>query len=213
MNRIYKVIWSKAKQCKIVVSEIAHNLSKCKASIAKVVLSIFALSFNYIPSVFAASDLSAAQLVQIYKTGTLIGFYHNSVYHEQTSGDDVEGSYTTIPSFSVYSFLDTDGNYKVASISGSNLSKYLDKNIPLSSFDSNTHYYGGYTFSDQDVASYVRTGASSHKVGFLSSYISGELLYTLNSEQVNQFKQTGLISNVTSDGSIEYDSDVKAKRL
>lgn len=27
MNRIYKVIWSKAKQCKVVVSEIAKSCS------------------------------------------------------------------------------------------------------------------------------------------------------------------------------------------
>ncbi|MGN8837231.1 ESPR-type extended signal peptide-containing protein, partial [Mitsuokella jalaludinii] len=35
MNRIYKVIWSKAKNCYVVVSELAHTHTKTKASLQK----------------------------------------------------------------------------------------------------------------------------------------------------------------------------------
>ena len=32
MNKIYKVIWSKAKNCYVVVSELAKRNGKCKAA-------------------------------------------------------------------------------------------------------------------------------------------------------------------------------------
>ena len=32
MNKIYKVIWSKAKNCYVVVSELAKQNGKCKAA-------------------------------------------------------------------------------------------------------------------------------------------------------------------------------------
>ena len=34
MNKIYKVIWSKAKNCYVVVSEIAKQNGKCKSALA-----------------------------------------------------------------------------------------------------------------------------------------------------------------------------------
>lgn len=222
MNRIFKVIWSKTKHMKIVVSEIAHNLGKCKYTTAKVVLSAFTLAFSYLPSAFAIDSLTMTQVSQIYKTGTLIGFYSSSFYTESAQGDDGHPGYNTSYDRAVYSFLDTDGKYKIASIiNNGSLSRYLDKSVPLSSFDTKrsdyrdadfSHAVNDY-FSDLDVATYCRTGVLPSGAYLGSSRpISGDVLYTLNSDQVNQFKQSGLISNVTSDGSIEYDTDVKAKK-
>ena len=39
MNKIYKVIWSKAKNCYIVVSEIAKRNGKCKSAVTKAIVA------------------------------------------------------------------------------------------------------------------------------------------------------------------------------
>ena len=41
MNKIYKVIWSKAKNCYVVVSEIAKRNGKCSSSLNEKILAAF----------------------------------------------------------------------------------------------------------------------------------------------------------------------------
>ena len=41
MNRIYKVIWSKARNCYVVVSEIAKRNGKCSSSLNRKIIAAF----------------------------------------------------------------------------------------------------------------------------------------------------------------------------
>ena len=41
MNKIYKVIWSKARNCYVVVSEIAKRNGKCSSSMNKKLIAAF----------------------------------------------------------------------------------------------------------------------------------------------------------------------------
>ena len=41
MNKIYKVIWSKAKNCYVVVSELAKRNGKCSSSLNKKIIAAF----------------------------------------------------------------------------------------------------------------------------------------------------------------------------
>ena len=45
MNKIFKVIWSKSKECYVVVSEIANNYSAKKAVLTSV-FAVFAGDFT-----------------------------------------------------------------------------------------------------------------------------------------------------------------------
>ena len=44
MNKIFKVVWSKAKQCYVVVSEVAKNHSGKKKIVVASVLAVLAVS-------------------------------------------------------------------------------------------------------------------------------------------------------------------------
>ena len=76
MNKIYKVIWSKVKNCYVVVSEIARNHGKehsSRNSVPKEVYSLtlaLGLAFSSVPLVAAAAatnsgNASANQAVNI----------------------------------------------------------------------------------------------------------------------------------------------------
>lgn len=60
MNKIYKVIWSKARQCYIVTSELAKRKSKSRSSsiLRLLVAASVALPFLSGNSAFAAGDAS-----------------------------------------------------------------------------------------------------------------------------------------------------------
>jgi len=59
MNKIFKVIWSKSKQCYIVVSEIAKNKTGKKKIIVASILAALAMQSGMITDVMAADPPSA----------------------------------------------------------------------------------------------------------------------------------------------------------
>ena len=61
MNKIFKVIWSKSKQCYIVVSEIAKNKTGKKKIVVASILAALAMQSGMITEVIAA-DYSSAKL-------------------------------------------------------------------------------------------------------------------------------------------------------
>ena len=61
MNKIFKVIWSKSKQCYIVVSEIAKNKTGKKKIVVASILAVLAMQSGMITEVIAA-DYSSAKL-------------------------------------------------------------------------------------------------------------------------------------------------------
>ena len=61
MNKIFKVIWSKSKQCYIVVSEIAKNKTGKKKIVVASILAVLAMQSGMITEVIAV-DYSSAKL-------------------------------------------------------------------------------------------------------------------------------------------------------
>ena len=59
MNKIFKVIWSKSKQCYIVVSEIAKNKTGKKKIVVASILAVLAMQSGLITEVMAADPPSA----------------------------------------------------------------------------------------------------------------------------------------------------------
>ena len=59
MNKIFKVIWSKSKQCYIVVSEIAKNKTGKKKIVVASILAALAMQSGLITEVMAADPPSA----------------------------------------------------------------------------------------------------------------------------------------------------------
>ena len=41
MNKVYKVIWSKVRNCYVVVSELAKRNGKCSSALNKKILALF----------------------------------------------------------------------------------------------------------------------------------------------------------------------------
>lgn len=177
MNRIYKVIWSKAKQCKIVVSEIAHNLGKCKSTTAKVLLSAFALAFSYLPpalasitytadhssitkalnSSYTAKRLSASQ-INALKSGLFLG-RDNGGYTTQVGEDDSHSSFMFV---SDYYLVNLDNKFQVVSVT------FADDNFLRDS------YYSNFT-----VASYV-SDQTAQMLGLSVSNSSGNIVQDQN---------------------------------
>ena len=59
MNKIFKVIWSKSKQCYIVVSEMAKNKTGKKKIVVASILAALAMQSGMITDVMAADPPSA----------------------------------------------------------------------------------------------------------------------------------------------------------
>lgn len=56
MNKIFKVIWSKSKQCYVVVSEIAKNTTGKKKIVVASILATLAMQTVSITNVQAIND-------------------------------------------------------------------------------------------------------------------------------------------------------------
>ena len=70
MNKIFKVIWSKSKQCYIVVSEIAKNKTGKKKIVVASILAALAMQSGLITEVMAADPPSARLADASQATGT-----------------------------------------------------------------------------------------------------------------------------------------------
>ncbi len=97
MNKIFKVVWSKSKQCYVVVSEMAKNNSGKKKVLASVLAALAVVSAGGVgSSVQADTDLRFSS-VNISPSGTLNGsnsVSHNSVvvgYQNNTTGGSGNG--------------------------------------------------------------------------------------------------------------------------
>ena len=71
MNKIYKVIWSKTKNCYVVVSEYAKRNGKCSSSMNKKLIAAF-LAAGTVLSVTGSAwaDDAADPYVKVNSTGT-----------------------------------------------------------------------------------------------------------------------------------------------
>ena len=77
MNKIFKVVWSKTKECYVVVSEVAKNNSGKKKVLASVLAALAVVGAGATGTpVQAAQDLN--KKVNISPTGTLAGGYPNT---------------------------------------------------------------------------------------------------------------------------------------
>ena len=58
MNKIFKVIWSKSKQCYVVVSEVAkNNTGKKKIVVASILAGLAMLTSGSVSNVIAVSSI------------------------------------------------------------------------------------------------------------------------------------------------------------
>ena len=76
MNKIFKVIWSKSKQCYIVVSEIAKNKTGKKKIVVASILAALAMQSGMITDVMAADPAStrlADAAIAVGTNGVAIG--------------------------------------------------------------------------------------------------------------------------------------------
>ena len=74
MNKIYKVIWSKARNCYVVVSELAKRNGKCSSSLNKKIIAAFLAAGMTIPlSVSAAGYVPQGNTSGIYSVA--VGSY------------------------------------------------------------------------------------------------------------------------------------------
>ena len=100
MNRIFKVVWSKAKQCRVVVSEIAKSYLKSSESHSRhlrllvSLLTIF--SFNYgnyfaLASSFSGSFPSVNSVASIFSASNMGTDSHSfetvEVFNSSSNGD------------------------------------------------------------------------------------------------------------------------------
>ena len=73
MNKIYKVIWSKAKNCYVVVSEIAKRNGKCSSSLNKKIIASFLAA-----GLVTALPMSVEAATFNEGTGVAVGDYSNA---------------------------------------------------------------------------------------------------------------------------------------
>lgn len=104
MNRVYKVIWSKAKHCYVVTSEIARSVTKSASSARSAgrkgaaVLAMAALLFTAGGVVGHAANVtdvtagSTADVIMVTKDdGTTTSITINDVYHAMKANSDGDG--------------------------------------------------------------------------------------------------------------------------
>ena len=86
MNKIYKVIWSKAKKCYVVVSEIAKHNGKCSSSLNKKIIASFLAAglVTTLPMSVEAATFNDGTGVAVGADGT---YSHEAVYYNNAWGD------------------------------------------------------------------------------------------------------------------------------
>ena len=97
MNKIYKVIWSKAKNCYVVVSEIAKRNGKCSSSLNKKIIASF-----------LAAGMTMAATVSV--EASAVGVSTNSTPTKLTMSGNASGT----NSVAVGDDANAKGNYSVA---------------------------------------------------------------------------------------------------
>ena len=70
MNKIYKIIWSKARNCYVVVSELAKRNGKCSSSLNKKIIAAFlaagmTLTYSVVAEAVGAADTDAINVAQL----------------------------------------------------------------------------------------------------------------------------------------------------
>ena len=104
MNRVYKVIWSKAKHCYVVTSEIARSVTKSASSARSAgrkgaaVLAMAALLFTaggvlgeVAANVTDVKQGSTADVIMVTKDGNTDKIIINDVYHAMKANSDGDG--------------------------------------------------------------------------------------------------------------------------
>ena len=93
MNKIYKLIWSKVKNCYVVASELAKSRTKAsksgvmsRALVAGVLASVF--SFGFVPSVFAyQAEFASVSYDFIFYGDSETGIINRIVFGSNASGN------------------------------------------------------------------------------------------------------------------------------
>ena len=130
MNRIFKVIWSKSKQCKIVVSEIVNSFAfsaffKSLKSSSRSILSvlilynlIFANFIGFTSYAFSLSGLSGQSMSSVIKNTDNVGSwsYQNGAFDGGYTSADLYSSLNNILSGKLehWTFGDTSGYFLVS---------------------------------------------------------------------------------------------------
>ena len=176
MNRIYKVVWSKAKNCYTVVSEITkrHGKGNRARTCAAAFLAAFALTGFMGMSEAQAADVNATNVkANVVNTNTLNAKYNLSVGEMAGNGlmpffVNSNGSfYAANNNFSV----DKDGNVKAASgeIGGVTINKGI--HLPHTSLSD------GYLYVGDDKGNFSQISPESAKLGKVTiskeGYITG----------------------------------------
>ena len=174
MNRIYKVVWSKAKNCYTVVSEITkrHGKGNRARTCAAAFLAAFALTGFMGMSEAQAADVNATNVkANVVNTNTLNAKYNLSVGEMAGNGlmpffVNSNGSfYAANNNFSV----DKDGNVKAASgeIGGVTINKGI--HLPHTSLSD------GYLYVGDDKGNFSQISPESAKLGKVTIDENGKI--------------------------------------
>ena len=87
MNKVYKVIWSKVRNCYVVVSELAKRNGKCSSSLNKKIIAAFLAAGMTIPlSVSAAGYVPQGNAR--YSNSVAVGYYSTADYYYSVAAGD-----------------------------------------------------------------------------------------------------------------------------
>lgn len=124
MNKIYKIIWSKARNCYVVVSEIAKRNGKCSSSLNKkiiasflaagTVLSVTGSAWAEVPEgtasgtnavAIGAGSSAKGNSSTVVGTGSAVNKNAAANYQYQGSDSAIFGAYNTIGAYSNTSYI------------------------------------------------------------------------------------------------------------
>ena len=147
MNKIYKVIWSKARNCYVVVSELAKRNGKCSSSLNKKIIAAFLAAGM---TMAATVSVEAAGVVGVTSNGSItrvgnangnnsvaVGYYENISRQVSRPGTADQGN-----KFSTTTPAGAYGNYDIAI---GKAAAYGNRKVTTTGDDSTTDIGGYYT--------------------------------------------------------------------